>query len=55
MVEIKDPIIVYREKDFVAEEISFVNFVVPSYSNPKAPDPHFYAEYEYDKATVDLS
>ena len=51
MVEIKDSVIIEREKDFVAEEVSFVNFVVLDYSNPIAPTPNEYAETEYDETT----
>ncbi len=55
MVEIKDPEIVEREKFFIPDEITFLNFVVSDYSNPIAPDPKTYAEYEYDKTTKNLS
>ena len=48
MVEIKESIIVDREKEFIAEEISFFNFVVKDYSHPIAPDPKAYAEQEYN-------
>jgi hypothetical protein len=51
MVEVKDPVIIDREKNFVADEIWFTNFVVSDYSNPIAPDPRAYAEEEYDQAT----
>ena len=40
MVEIKEPVIIDREKDYVADEISFVNFVVKDYSDPIAPKPN---------------
>jgi hypothetical protein len=43
MVEIKDPSVFEREKHFVADEISFVNFVISDYRNPVAPDPKEYA------------
>jgi hypothetical protein len=39
MVEIKDPEIVDREKEFIADEIFFINYVVSNYSNPIAPEP----------------
>ena len=55
MVEIKDSVIIEREKDFVADEISFVNFVVSDYSNPIAPTPNEYAETEYDEMTNTLN
>jgi hypothetical protein len=45
MVEIKDPEIVEREKFFIPDEITFLNFVVSDYSNPIAPDPKTYAGY----------
>ena len=51
MVEVKEPVIIDREKNFVADEIWFTNFVVSDYSNPIAPDPRAYAEEEYDQAT----
>ena len=54
MVEINDPIILERQKDFVSDQISFINFVVPDYSNPIAPNPRVYAEKEYDRITRDL-
>jgi hypothetical protein len=44
MVEISEPIILDRAREFVADEISFVNYVVPDYSNPIAPKPRAYAE-----------
>jgi hypothetical protein len=44
MVEIQDPTVFERGKDFVADEISLVNFVVKDYSNPIAPEPKEYAE-----------
>ena len=54
MVEINDPIILERQKDFVPDHISFINFVVPDYRNPIAPNPKVYAEEEYDRITRDL-
>ncbi len=51
MVEVKEPVITDREKNFVADEIWLINFVVSDYSNPIAPDPRAYAEEEYDQAT----
>ena len=54
MVEIKEPVIIDREKDYVADEISFVNFVVKDYSDPIAPKPNEYAVEEYDLTTVAL-
>jgi hypothetical protein len=48
MVEVKDPVIIDSEKNFVADEIWFINFVLSDYSNPIAPDPKAYAEKEYD-------
>ena len=55
MVEIKDSVIIERAKDFVADEISFVKFVVSDYSNPIAPTPNEYAETEYDEMTNTLN
>jgi hypothetical protein len=49
MVEIKDPSVHLRENDFVADEISFVNFVVRDYSNPQFPIPYEYAAASFDK------
>ena len=54
MVEIKDAVIVDREKDYVADEISFINFVVKDYSDPIAPKPSEYAVEEYDLTTEAL-
>jgi hypothetical protein len=54
MVEIKDPSVFDREKHFVADEISFVNFVISDYSNPVAPDPKEYAIFEYDNNKITL-
>ncbi len=34
MVEVKDPVLIDRENEFTADEISFLNFVVSDYSNP---------------------
>lgn len=53
MVEIKDPSVHLRENDFVADEISFVNFVVRDYSDPKFPVPCEYAAEIFDKHTSD--
>ena len=53
MVEIKDPSVHSREKDFVADEISFVNFVVRDYNDPTLPEPHEYESLVYDKKTKD--
>jgi hypothetical protein len=39
MVEIQDPVIKDREDEFIADEISFLNFVVSDYSNPIALKP----------------
>ena len=55
MVEISDPIIVDRQKEFVPDEISFINYVVSDYSDPIAPEPNVYAELEYDKTTIALT
>ena len=52
MVEIKDPIIKDREDEFIADEISFLNFVVSDYSKPILPIN--LAEAEYDKQTSAL-
>jgi hypothetical protein len=52
MVEIKDPSVHSREKDFVADEISFVNFVVRDYSDPKCPEPPDEAPAIFDKKTL---
>jgi hypothetical protein len=54
MVEVIDPVIIDRQKNFVADEIWFVNFVVSNYNNPIAPDPKAYAKEEYDANTSDL-
>ena len=54
MVEIKDPIVADREKDFVPDEINFVNYVVRHYDNPIAPEPNEYAILEYDRTTETL-
>ena len=54
MVEIKDPVIIEREKDFVADHITFINFVETYYRNPIAPEPRVYAEEEYDNITKEL-
>ena len=54
MVEIKDPSVFEREKHFVADEISFVNFVISDYSSPVAPNPKEYAKTEYEKTTKTL-
>ena len=51
MVEFKDPVIINIKKNFVADEIWFINFVLSDFSNPIAPDPKAYAEKEYDQAT----
>jgi hypothetical protein len=51
MVEIKDSVIIDRENEFIADEISFLNFVVSDYSNPKNQDPAIIAETEYDDFT----
>ena len=50
MVEIKDPVIKDREDEFIADEISFLNFVVSDYSKTKPPIN--LAEVEYDKQTI---
>ena len=50
MVEIKDPIIKDREDEFIADEISFLNFVVSDYSKPILPEK--LADTEYDKQTT---
>jgi hypothetical protein len=34
MVEIQDPAIKDRQDEFIADEISFLNFVVSDYDNP---------------------
>ncbi len=49
MVEIKDPDVIKRKKDFVSDHITFINFVVSDYSNPIPPAPKAYAEEEYDE------
>ena len=54
MVEVIDPVIIDRQKNFVADEIWFVNFVVSNYNNPIAPEPRAYAEEEYEKTTKKL-
>ena len=54
MVEIKDPDIVDREKVYIPNEISFLNYVVSDYSNPIAPEPKDYAEKEYDRISNTL-
>ena len=54
MVEVKDAVIFDREKDYVADEVSLINFVVKDYSDPIAPKPNEYAVLEYDQATEAL-
>ena len=51
MVEVQEPIIVDREKAFVPDEISFINFVLSNYDNPVAPEPKDYAVIEFEKTT----
>ncbi len=51
MVEVKNPVIVDRENEFVADEISFLNFVVSDYSNPTIDEPEEQARKEYEKET----
>ena len=51
MVEVKNPLIVDRENEFVADEISFLNFVVSDYSNPTIDEPEEQARKEYEKET----
>ena len=50
MVEIKDPVIKDREDEFIADEISFLNFVVSDYSKPTLPEKQ--ASDEYDARTT---
>ena len=51
MVEVEEPVIVDRQKEFVPDEISLVNYVLSDYENPVAPEPRDYARKEFDKAT----
>ena len=51
MVEIKDPIIKDREDEFIADEISFLNFVVSDYSKPKLTLTEEQVSKEYDNRT----
>lgn len=51
MVEIQDPVIKDREDEFIADEISFLNFVVSDYSNPIALQPAAQANLEFDLET----
>lgn len=51
MVEIKDIVVYNREKEFVADHIQFINYVVKDYDAPIAPEPRDYAEQEYDNTT----
>jgi hypothetical protein len=54
MVEIKDPIIKDREDEFIADEISFLNFVVSDYSKPKLTLTEEQVSKEYDNRTFAL-
>ena len=54
MVEVQEPILVDRGKDYVADEILLLNYVVSDYSQPIAPEPKEYAETEYAKQTSAL-
>ena len=54
MVEIKDPIIKDREDEFIADEISFLNFVVSDYSKPKLNLTEEQISKEYDNQTSAL-
>ena len=54
MVEIKEPTVLDREKDFVPDEISFVNYVVRIYNKPIAPEPKEYAIIEYNRTNKDF-
>ena len=54
MVEIKDPIIKDREDEFIADEISFLNFVVSDYSKPKLTLTEEQVSKEYDNRTYAL-
>ena len=51
MVEVKDPVIVDREDEFLADEISFLNFVLSDYSNLITEEPEKQAAKEYDDQT----
>ena len=51
MVEVEEPVIFDREKEFVPDEISLLNYVLSNYENPAAPEPREYAVKEFDKAT----
>ena len=51
MVEIKDRVLKDREEPYIPDEISFINFVVSDYSEPRTPDPKAAAEREYEKQT----
>lgn len=51
MVEVKDPVIVDREDEFLADEISFLNFVLSDYSNLITEEPEKLAAKEYDDQT----
>ena len=50
MVEVKDPVIKDREDDYIADETSFLNFVVSDYSKP-GHEPAKWANEEYDNKT----
>ena len=51
MVEVQDPVLIERQNEFIPDEISFLNFVVSDYSNPKNLEPAIIAENEYDEET----
>jgi hypothetical protein len=51
MVDVEHPVIKDRQIEYEADEISFLNFVITDYSNPIAPEPETYANYEFDTKT----
>ena len=50
MVDVQDAVIKDRQDEFIPDEISFLNFVVSDYDNPKV-DPAESARLEYDNQT----
>ena len=51
MVEIQDPVIKDRQEEFIADEISFLNFVVSDYDNPIVKENAEQASIDYDEET----
>ena len=51
MVEIQDPVIKDRQEEFIADEISFLNFVVSDYDKPIVKENAEQASIDYDEET----